>query len=259
MALLTISAAARLCHVDRRTLQRAIHAGRLHLDAQHCLSTDELVLTGYLIPETSQAALQDTPQDMPPRTPHYTPRHTPQEPPLLPLLERLAVAIESLCQQVEHLQQAMQHAPQSTPQDTPQKVRRRRVSSPRHTPQEPPQSTPHEAPRDMPHQAPQSAPQLLSAYDQEAAVARMQALRREGLSFTRIADQLTAEGVPTRYGLPWQHSSVRYLLRTWMVGGGLWSETRVSRHNTLLSLPASCRRGNGVVRRNQRKDPYAHL
>jgi recombinase len=129
----------------------------------------------------------------------------------------------------------------------------------RYTPQEPPQSTPHEAPRDMPHQAPQSAPQLLSAYDQEAAVARMQALRREGLSFTRIADQLTAEGVPTRYGLPWQHSSVRYLLRTWMVGGGLWSETRVSRHNTLLSLPASCRRGNGVVRRNQRKDPYAHL
>ncbi len=34
---LTISAAARICHCDRRTLQRAIHAGRLHLDAQQRL------------------------------------------------------------------------------------------------------------------------------------------------------------------------------------------------------------------------------
>jgi hypothetical protein len=63
MATLTISAAARLCHCDRRTLQRAIHAGRLHLDAQHCLSREELMATGYLIVETPQVAPQDLPYD----------------------------------------------------------------------------------------------------------------------------------------------------------------------------------------------------
>src|SRR4030095_15143424 len=47
---LAISAAARLCQCDRRTLQRAIHAGRLHLDAPHGLSREELIATGYLVP-----------------------------------------------------------------------------------------------------------------------------------------------------------------------------------------------------------------
>ena len=91
MAQLTISAAARLCHMDRRTLQRAIHAGRLHLDAQHCLSTDELILAGYLI--------ADTPQD----APQSTPRDTPQEAPLLPLLVRLTMAVEGLVAEVRQL------------------------------------------------------------------------------------------------------------------------------------------------------------
>jgi hypothetical protein len=45
---LTISAAARLCQVDRRTLQRAIHAGCLHLDPQHHLSREKLLSAGYL-------------------------------------------------------------------------------------------------------------------------------------------------------------------------------------------------------------------
>ncbi|HSX81969.1 MAG TPA: hypothetical protein VLQ80_25830, partial [Candidatus Saccharimonadia bacterium] len=51
------------------------------------------------------------------------------------------------------------------------------------------------------------SPQMLGTYDPQAAVARIQALRRQGYSLARIADQLTAEGIPTRYGLPWQHSS----------------------------------------------------
>jgi hypothetical protein len=55
-------------------------------------------------------------------------------------------------------------------------------------------------------------------YDPQAAVARMQALRTQGYSFARIAAQLTAEGIPTRYGLPWQHSSVRHLLKTYGEG-----------------------------------------
>src|SRR6266446_1188037 len=52
-------------------------------------------------------------------------------------------------------------------------------------------------------------------YDPQAAVARMQALRAQGYSLARIAAQLTAEGIPTRYGLPWQHSSVRHLLKAY--------------------------------------------
>jgi hypothetical protein len=48
MATLTIAAAARLCGCPRSTLQRAIRAGRLHLDAQHHLDPDELAQAGYL-------------------------------------------------------------------------------------------------------------------------------------------------------------------------------------------------------------------
>ena len=48
MQAFTVSAAARLCGVDRRTLQRAIQAGRLPLDAQHCLSREALIAAGYL-------------------------------------------------------------------------------------------------------------------------------------------------------------------------------------------------------------------
>jgi len=45
---LTIAAAARRCGCPRSTLQRAIRAGRLHLDAQHRLTPDELIKAGYL-------------------------------------------------------------------------------------------------------------------------------------------------------------------------------------------------------------------
>ena len=55
-------------------------------------------------------------------------------------------------------------------------------------------------------------------YDPQAAVARIQTLRAQGYSLARIAAQLTAEGIPTRYGLPWQHSSVRHLLKTYGEG-----------------------------------------
>src|SRR3989442_925926 len=107
MAKLTISAAARLCHMDRRTLQRAIHAGRLHLDAQHCLSTDELLLAGYLI--------ADMPPETPQVAPQIAPHDTPQETPLLPLLERLASAIESLVDEVRQLQTSLHQPPQAAP------------------------------------------------------------------------------------------------------------------------------------------------
>jgi hypothetical protein len=54
MPTLTIAAAARLCGCPRSTLQRAIHAGRLHLDANHQLDTDELSRAGYLSATAAQ-------------------------------------------------------------------------------------------------------------------------------------------------------------------------------------------------------------
>ncbi len=64
----------------------------------------------------------------------------------------------------------------------------------------------------------QPSPQLLGTYDPRAAATRMQELRRQAFTLTQIAAQLTAEGVPTRYGLPWEHSSVRYVLKRYGEG-----------------------------------------
>src|SRR5262245_23856381 len=55
MAKLTISDAARACRVARSTLQRAVNAGRLSIDADHHVDTAELLRAGY----TLHAALQD--------------------------------------------------------------------------------------------------------------------------------------------------------------------------------------------------------
>ena len=124
MATLTISAAARLCHCDRRTLQRAIHAGRLHLDAHHSLSREELLATGYLI--------SDTPQETPQTTPQGTPQETPQLAALRPLLQRLTLAIEALCIEIQRLRETPPAAPQETPQAVPQRTPR---ATPRAAPQ----------------------------------------------------------------------------------------------------------------------------
>jgi hypothetical protein len=102
MATLTLAAAARLCHCDRRTLQRAIHAGRLHLDAQHGLSREALMATGYLIVETPPDAPQHTPQGTLHQAPQETLRETPQDASqmtaFLALVERLTMAFEGVRQ-----------------------------------------------------------------------------------------------------------------------------------------------------------------
>lgn len=63
MAKLTISDAARACRVARSTLQRAISAGRLSLDAAHQVDTAELLRAGYTLHAAQQphngATLQD--------------------------------------------------------------------------------------------------------------------------------------------------------------------------------------------------------
>jgi hypothetical protein len=75
----SLAAAARLCHCDRRTLQRTIHSGRLPLDAQHRLSREAVLAAGYLVAEM--------PQETPQGQPHSTPLVAPQNTPLLALLE----------------------------------------------------------------------------------------------------------------------------------------------------------------------------
>jgi hypothetical protein len=77
MTTLTIAAAARLCGCHRRTLQRAIHAGRLQLDAEHRLSREALIAAGYLIVETPQEAPHQTPLRAPQGSPHHTPLRKP--------------------------------------------------------------------------------------------------------------------------------------------------------------------------------------
>lgn len=53
-----------------------------------------------------------------------------------------------------------------------------------------------------------------TAYDADAAYARMQALQAQGLSLAQIAAQMTAEGRRTRHGKPWHKSTVAYVLKT---------------------------------------------
>jgi len=71
--------------------------------------------------------------------------------------------------------------------------------------------------RQPPGQPPQGtpSPQILGLYDPHAAAVRSRDLRQQGLSYTLIAVQLTREGIPTRYGKPWEHSSVRYVYETY--------------------------------------------
>src|SRR5215467_14129462 len=103
MATLTIAAAARLCHCDRRTLQRSIHTVRLHLDAQHCLSREELIRTGYLIEDTPLAPPLAMPQD------------APQATPLLAVLERLTIAVEGVLEELRHWREHAAQTPLVAP------------------------------------------------------------------------------------------------------------------------------------------------
>ena len=93
-------------------------------------------------------------------------------------------------------------------------IQRSREPQP-HASQSTPQSTPQETPQGTPQEAPHPSPHILGLYDPRAAAVRIRDLRQQGLSYTLIAIQLTREGIPTRYGKPWEHSSVRYVLEAY--------------------------------------------
>jgi hypothetical protein len=84
MPSLTIAAAARHCGVARRTLQRAIKAGRLALTPDHQLTLEALQQAGYVAATLPQGPTAATPQG---DTSQALPQALTQA--LSPLLERL--------------------------------------------------------------------------------------------------------------------------------------------------------------------------
>src|SRR5262252_5806964 len=185
----TVSAAARLCGVARRTLQRAIQAGRLSLDAQYHLSREALIAAGYLY-ATPQDTSQDTPQDTSQDTPQDTSQDMPQEleqaTALLALLAQLTTAITDLHAEVRELRDELRQLPQ--------RRRRHDAFTPHRTPhgtsEETPHITPHGTSQTTPQATPHPSPQILGTYDPRAAAARLHTFRRQGLSFVQIAARL---------------------------------------------------------------------
>jgi hypothetical protein len=193
MQAFTVSAAARLCGVDRRTLQRAIQAGRLPLDAQHCLSREALIAAGYLDAVTPHGMPQSTPhepsQDMPQSTPQDMPQELVQASALLALLERLTTAITDLHEEVRSLREDLRQLPQRTPQE-------RRRGAP---------TAPHDTPYDTPHAAPpvpQGSPQEVRHAAAAPQVNPATPTRPHGLppqTLQAIADERTrCEGLSLR-------------------------------------------------------------
>jgi transposase len=48
---------------------------------------------------------------------------------------------------------------------------------------------------------------------EQAVIARALRLRRRGLSYRAVAAKLNADGVPTKRGARWHHSTVRNVVR----------------------------------------------
>jgi hypothetical protein len=109
----TIAAAARHCGVARRTLQRAIAAGRLPLTPDHRLTLTALEHAGYVAATATQRPATATPQRLPHPAPDMSQTLAQALTPLLERLDRLITVIEVLC---AHL-----HAPPTA--GTPQRRR----------------------------------------------------------------------------------------------------------------------------------------
>jgi hypothetical protein len=127
----TISEAARLCGVNRRTLQRAIQAGRLLLTVEHLVDIADLRRAGYSVP-VSQLDTAPMPQHAAPaahevRHAAVTPQDTPQELPLvtalLAHLEQLTRTIVALHQEVILLREDLRQTPQGRRSFAPHDLR----------------------------------------------------------------------------------------------------------------------------------------
>jgi hypothetical protein len=117
---LTISEAARRCGVHRRTLQRAIQRGRLHLTPAAHLTLDALQQAGY-----TAAAPQDAPQDAPQRyAAGIAQTHAAEAPQVTPQdLARMITLLETMAEDLHALRTRLvpgrtTGAPQDMPQGT---------------------------------------------------------------------------------------------------------------------------------------------
>jgi Recombinase len=180
MAYLTIAAAARHCGVARRTLQRAIKAGRLALTPDHHVTLEALSQAGYAPatatlrqdPVTTQGPVTETPLRQ-----HDTSRAVSQDlaqvlsqamTPLIAQLEALVVCLQNLCH--------MLASQRPTAGDTTQGH--------------------------------------VAAPPQDPVLTHILRWQDEGLSLRAIAAKLNAEGVPTRSGQgKWYQSNLSRELR----------------------------------------------
>jgi len=198
MAELSISDAARLCGVNRRTLQRAVQSGRLTLTANHRVDTAALRRAGYAVPlsqlDTAPVSHQGTappPQgaagDAASRSQEV--RHaavTPQEMPqelalattLLAHLEEITHTIAALHQEVVLLREDLRRPPQRRRSLTPH-VPHRTAVAPQGDTIDMSQVAPHVSPHDaapishhvalMPQETPQEGPHHVAHTPQEHA------------------------------------------------------------------------------------------
>jgi hypothetical protein len=115
MAPLTIAAAARHCGVARRTLQRAIKAGRLALTPDHQLTLEALQQAGYVAATLPQGPTAATPQG---DTSQALPQALTQAlSPLLERLDRVITLLEALPSAAATPQAAPRRRTAATPQD----------------------------------------------------------------------------------------------------------------------------------------------
>jgi hypothetical protein len=202
MTVLSISEAARRCGVARTTLQRAIRAGCLALDARHEVSLEALGKAGY------HAAR--TPQDAAPPPQYRAARaQQDQKADVIPLqqeevlrsMQRLCISIEAmqdslsamqqgaqqLCDWMERLASGVQQGAQQATQQATQAPGSHAVVE-------------HRA---SDGDTPTSAKEIL--------IAQIQRWQQGGMSLRAIAHKLNTEGVPT-----WS-------------GKGKWYESNLSR------------------------------
>jgi hypothetical protein len=211
----TISAAARHCGVDRRTLQRAIRSGRLALTAEHLLTPEALAQAGYLhaapqgpaagTPHHGAAGLSQGPCDTAALhtavAPHPSPQETPQP---LERLDRMIELLLKLVDTVERLERRM--APHLEAARTPQALPQRPLYEVRHAAAAPP-VVPQDAPQAGPASAPR--PETLPVHIRRIAEARAQYDTLSLADFARLLydrdiyrarDRTTGEEKPVNRG-----------------------------------------------------------
>jgi hypothetical protein len=249
MAKLTLADAARVAGVARSTLYRAIQKGRLSADPDGRLDTAELLRAGYTLQRSAQQTKDGALHDAPPRNIDAQRSSAPAETQALHAMQQerdmLRLERDMLRQQLEAAQMREQAAfeREREAREERQAAREREalllrmveqaqqrydrlLDMPRSTtprrPESNPRSTPHPRPEPSPHQEPHTAvpltpgspPVVHSKQAKAAVVARLRAMRAQGLSLAQIAAQMQAEGVPTLSGKgSWQKGTVAKLLR----------------------------------------------